>query len=277
MYTFGAADLVPQWALDNSFRLRRPPAGHAGKPQGRDRSGLRPRQVVRFLANCSTQSPKMTEPVGSLVSISEWRRSPPIRMGNLHGGSEMKSVRHRQRRLRAKLQARQTRSAKRRLQKLSRQRTPLCQTMVFLRRSLPPPNAPGIAVEELTGIRDWMRATRRQRGVLHSWAFAQLRAFLEYKAKLAAVGLLPWSPETAAGSVPLAPTRPKRTGPTNRLSVAPVCGFAMHAGRNAAQGDLWQGRRKRAERSESCCCLAMAPLQSRRLQACPKAFRYAVG
>jgi IS605 OrfB family transposase len=52
----------------------------------------------------------------------------------------------------------------------------------------------GIAVEELTGIRDRIRATRRQRGVLHSWAFAQLRAFLEYKAERAGVRLVAVEP-----------------------------------------------------------------------------------
>ena len=45
----------------------------------------------------------------------------------------------------------------------------------------------GIAVEELTGIRERIRARRRQRAVLHSWSFFQLRQFLEYKAALAGV------------------------------------------------------------------------------------------
>jgi IS605 OrfB family transposase len=41
----------------------------------------------------------------------------------------------------------------------------------------------GIAVEELTGIRDRVRLRKPQRGALHSWAFAQLGSFLAYKAK----------------------------------------------------------------------------------------------
>ena len=45
----------------------------------------------------------------------------------------------------------------------------------------------GIAVENLKGIRDRQQFRKRQRARMGSWAFFQLRAFVEYKARLAGV------------------------------------------------------------------------------------------
>src|SRR4029450_11633718 len=43
----------------------------------------------------------------------------------------------------------------------------------------------GIALEDLTGIRDRVRLRRPQRATLHTWAFHQLGRFLAYKARRA--------------------------------------------------------------------------------------------
>jgi putative transposase len=52
----------------------------------------------------------------------------------------------------------------------------------------------GIAVEELTGIRERVRLRKPQRATLHSWAFAQLGSFLAYKAKQAGVAFVEVDP-----------------------------------------------------------------------------------
>lgn len=52
----------------------------------------------------------------------------------------------------------------------------------------------GIAVEELTGIRERVRLRKPQRATLHSWAFAQLGGFLAYKARRAGVVLVQVDP-----------------------------------------------------------------------------------
>jgi len=49
----------------------------------------------------------------------------------------------------------------------------------------------GIALEDLKGIRGRIRATRSQRGALHSWAFAQLKQPVLHKAQLAGVPVEP--------------------------------------------------------------------------------------
>lgn len=43
--------------------------------------------------------------------------------------------------------------------------------------------ARGIAIEDLSGIRDRVRLAKKQRAQVHSWAYAQLRDFLAYKAE----------------------------------------------------------------------------------------------
>lgn len=52
----------------------------------------------------------------------------------------------------------------------------------------------GIAREDLTGIRDRVRLRKPQRSMLHSWAFAQLGAFLDYKAAQAGVAVVAVDP-----------------------------------------------------------------------------------
>jgi IS605 OrfB family transposase len=122
--------------------------------------------------------------------------------GQFVSGSHMKNVRHRHARLRRKLQKKQTRAAKRRLKKLSgkEQRfathTNHCiskQIVADAKRT-----GRGIALEDLKGIRERVKAGRRQRAVLHSWAFSQLRTFVTYKAALAGVAIVTVDPRNTS-------------------------------------------------------------------------------
>jgi putative transposase len=93
----------------------------------------------------------------------------------------------------------------------------------------------GIALEDLQGIRDRAPFTKRQRARVGSWAFGQLREFIEYKAKLAGVFTVAIAPHntsrecSACGHIDKA----------NRKSQAEFrcvsCGFAAHADLNAAR------------------------------------------
>src|ERR1700732_349075 len=46
-----------------------------------------------------------------------------------------------------------------------------------------------IVMEDLTHIRDRIRAGRRMRARLHRWAFQQLQSFVEYKARAAGISV----------------------------------------------------------------------------------------
>ena len=102
----------------------------------------------------------------------------------------------------------------------------------------------GIAIEDLSGIRDRVRLAKKQRAQVHSWAYAQLRDFLTYKAEM--VG------------VPVQVINPRNTSRTcsqcgfcdvkNRRSQARFecrdCGWAAHADHNAARNIAALGHEK---------------------------------
>jgi putative transposase len=102
--------------------------------------------------------------------------------GRKYSGSEVKSVRHRQRRLRTKLQRRGTTSANRRLKKLAgkEQRFVTHSNHVVSKQIVATAKGTGrgISVEELTGFREQVKVRHGQRVVLHSWTFRQLKMFL---------------------------------------------------------------------------------------------------
>ena len=69
-----------------------------------------------------------------------------------------------------------------------------------------------IAVEDLTHIRSRITARRPQRATLHSWSFAQLQAFLAYKARLSGIPV-------------------HRVDPRNTSRLCPACGHIDKANR----------------------------------------------
>jgi len=118
--------------------------------------------------------------------------------GEVHSGKVVNAVRHRHRRLRAKLQKKGTKSARRRLKKLSGKERRFAKDVnhVLSKRIVAKALDTGraIAVEELTKIRERITVRRRQRATLHSWSFHQLRFFLEYKAAMAGVMIVAVNP-----------------------------------------------------------------------------------
>jgi IS605 OrfB family transposase len=236
------ASTISIWSLDGRLKIPFVCGEHqrtmlANRKGETDLAHVRGKWYV--LANCSAPNPKMAQPDGFLGVDLGVAQIAADSDGNLYSGSEIKSVRHRQRRLRAKLQARRTRSAKRRLQKLSGKERRFAKHVnhVISKQIVAAAERTGrgIAVEELTGIRERIRATRRQRGVLHSWAFAQLRAFLEYKAKRAGVCLVAVNPRNSSRECSLCGHTDKGNRPNQSTFRCATCGFAAHADTNAAR------------------------------------------
>jgi putative transposase len=107
--------------------------------------------------------------------------------------------RQRHQRMRNELQSKGTKSARRKLKKLRRKQARfqantnhviskrLVSTAVHTKR--------GIAVEDLTAIRQRTRVKGKENRAKHSnWSFAQLRTFIEYKAKLQGVPVVAVDP-----------------------------------------------------------------------------------
>lgn len=100
-------------------------------------------------------------------------------------GRQAMHTRMRYAKLRQQLQAKGTKSAKRRLKQLSGKESRWMKDVNHrVSKSIVDNCKPGdmIVLEDLTHIRDRIRAARKQRQQLHSWSFYQLQIFIEYKA-----------------------------------------------------------------------------------------------
>ncbi|PSR24045.1 MAG: hypothetical protein C7B45_00005, partial [Sulfobacillus acidophilus] len=126
--------------------------------------------------------------------------------GQTYSGGQVNGLWKRQATLRQRWQKKGTKSAKRLLKKRRRKEQrfatnenhriakQLVTTAQDTRR--------GIALEDLTGIRDRITVQKAQRRRQHSWAFDQLRAFIVYKAALAGVPVVLVDPRNTSRTCP---------------------------------------------------------------------------
>ncbi|MFG3287753.1 RNA-guided endonuclease InsQ/TnpB family protein [Streptomyces sp. NPDC048179] len=147
-----------------------------------------------LIATCDMPDPQTYEPsdwigvdrgIVNLATTSD---------GTNYQGRRLGRYRRWQARKRAELQAKQTRSATRRLSyRTQKERRHAAQMNHRISKeivSVAQRTGRGIAVEELGGIRERVRLRRDQRGTLSSWPFHQLGQYLIYKARRAGVPFL---------------------------------------------------------------------------------------
>ena len=92
----------------------------------------------------------------------------------------------------------------------------------------------GIALEDLTGIRDRVRLRKPQRVALHSWAFSQLGSFLEYKALRSGVPLVYVDPAYTSQTCHACGNVDKKSRVDQATYNCCACGVVAHADVNAA-------------------------------------------
>jgi IS605 OrfB family transposase len=92
----------------------------------------------------------------------------------------------------------------------------------------------GIALEKLTGIRDRARFRREQRAKMGSWAFAQLRQFVEYKAKMRGVVISIVDPRNTSRKCSVCGHCEKANRQNQAEFYCLECGHTAHADHNAA-------------------------------------------
>lgn len=159
--------------------------------------------------------------------------------GNVYSGATVKAIRHRNKRLRSKLQAKGTRAAKRLLRKRRAKESRfarhtnhvISKSIVATAKAL----GHGIALENLGGIRDRVTVRKQQRATLHSWSFFQLRGFIEYKSQLAGVVVQGVDPRNTSRLCPLCGCIDKANRPSQSIFLCVSCGFAAPADHNAAR------------------------------------------
>jgi putative transposase len=166
--------------------------------------------------------------------------------GEVHSGKTIKNVRYRHRRLRNKLQKKGTKHSRRRLRILAGQEYRFaqhvnhCLSKRIVAKAKRTKRA--IAVEDLTHIRTRVRARRSQRATLHSWSFAQLQAFIAYKAALVGVPVHRVNPRNTSRTCPACGHCAKENRKTQSSFVCLSCGFAGLADRIAAENIRVLGR-----------------------------------
>jgi IS605 OrfB family transposase len=150
--------------------------------------------------------------------------------GTIFQGKSMKGVRYRHRQLRRKLQAKGTKSARRRLKKLAgkEQRFAKDVNHVISKHIVAKAKdtARGIALEDLGGIRKRVTARKAQRATLSSWSFFQLRTFIEYKAKLMGVKVVAVDPRNTSRTCPCCGHIDKANRKTQDKFLCVDCGFS---------------------------------------------------
>lgn len=114
--------------------------------------------------------------------------------GNIFSGKRIDNVREKNAVLRANLQQAGTKSAKKHLKKLSGRESRFHRDVnhVISKKIVAKAKdtRQAIALEDLKGIRKSVTVRKAQRSRIHSWAFRQLRSFIEYKAALSGVSVI---------------------------------------------------------------------------------------
>lgn len=158
--------------------------------------------------------------------------------GEIFSGKEVEDNRRKFEHRRKNLQKKGTRAAKRKLKKIAGKQSRfqawvnhnISKAIVEKARTL----RFAIAVEDLTGIRDRIKARRRQRSKLVNWGFYQLRQFLEYKAKFAGIPFVSVDPRYTSQTCPSCGHVSKRNRPERGRFLCESCGKAGNADHFAA-------------------------------------------
>ena len=159
-------------------------------------------------------------------------------LGRTHSGAQIDDVRRRQHSRRRALQKVGTRSAKRALRRASGKQARFQRhTNHVLSKAIVLDAERGrsaVAIEDLEGIRNRVKANRRQRRRLHNWGFHELRALIEYKARMRGVPVDLVDPRNTSRQCSCCGLIDKRNRPSRDQFKCIGCGVAAPADHNAA-------------------------------------------
>ncbi|MFJ9870990.1 RNA-guided endonuclease InsQ/TnpB family protein [Streptomyces sp. NPDC101165] len=195
--------------------------------------------VFYLIATCEVPEAETYDPDGwigvdlGIVNIAT------ASTGYQAAGRGLNRYRKRQLALRAKLQKKRTKSAKRRLKERSRrEQRHVKNTNHIIAKTIVTEaerTSTGISLEELKGIRQRVRLRKPQRVALHSWAFAQLGDFIVYKARRAGVPLVFVNPAYSSRECAQCGHVDRLNRTSQATFVCRSCGVVAHADRNASR------------------------------------------
>lgn len=212
-----------------------------------------------FAFTVKSETPPVSDPQGFLGVDLGVKNVAADSDGTLYTGGHIRGLRKRHLKLRRRLQSKGTRGAKRLLRK-RRQKERRFQThenhciskkIVAAAQG----TGRGIAVEELTGIRDRITVRgKKQRTVLSAWAFSQLRQFLTYKSTDAGIPLVAVDPRNTSRTCPACGCIDKRNRPSQAVFRCVACQHSGHA-------DLFAAENIRRAAVNLPYCSAVVPLE----------------
>lgn len=200
----------------------------------RDRQGR-----WRLIVSCRYADAPEGQPTGYLGVDMGIKAIAATSDGTIYSGALRNGLRRRHQRLRAKLQAKGTKSAKRLLRKRARKQRRfqanenhcISKAIVVTAQG----TGRGIAVEDLTGIRQRVTARGGEyRSALGNWAFAQLGQFIAYKAGAAGVCVVEVDPRNTSRTCPECGCVDKANRKTQAVFCCVSCGHTANADINAA-------------------------------------------
>ncbi len=165
--------------------------------------------------------------------------------GDTFAGNRLNNLRARHFRLRRRLQKKGTKSARRLLKRrrLKERRFAadvnhrISKAIVRKARD----TGRGIAVEDLTGIRERTTVRRSRRRTHHGWAFHQLRVFMAYKAQASGVAFVAVDPRYTSQTCPECGVVDRKNRPTRDRFQCVGCGFVGPADHIAARNIASRG------------------------------------
>ncbi|MFF5010995.1 RNA-guided endonuclease InsQ/TnpB family protein [Streptomyces phaeochromogenes] len=165
--------------------------------------------------------------------------------GVRHSGRQINRKRANDRRQHTKLQKKNTKSAKRRAKnragKEARRNKDINHKISKRIVAEAERTGRGIALEELTGIRERARLRKPQRVTLHSWPFAQLGVFIAYKARRAGVPVVYVDPAYTSQECSQCHHTARNNRPDQARFACRSCGFVEHADHNASHNIRHRG------------------------------------
>ncbi len=158
--------------------------------------------------------------------------------GEIFSGDKVEKNRRKYLHRRRNLQKKQTKSAKRKLKKISGRQARFqkdvnhCISKRIVQKAID--TGRGIAMEDLKGIRDRVTVRHAQQAQHANWAFYQLRQFITYKAELKGVLIEFVDPRNTSRTCPKCGCVDKHNRPSQSIFHCVQCGFADLADHNAA-------------------------------------------
>ena len=172
--------------------------------------------------------------------------------GDVHSGEAIEKIRRKHQTSRKTRQRKGTKGAKKQLKKLAgkearfrkQENHRISKTIVAKAKG----TGRGIALEDLTGIRDRTTVRKRQRNRHSGWSFFQLRSFVEYKAELAGVPVVAVDPRNTSRTCSVCGHCEKANRPSQAKILCNHCGHSSNADLNSTRNLAGLGRSKAASK-----------------------------